>query len=71
MVFTGNTCLAFSYCFRSETCEFNVSQLVGKTSRDSAHPCQDGKGGINAFKKRHIGGNVSVVREVIDSLESR
>ena len=71
MVFTGTTCLTFSYCFRSETCEFYVSQLVGETSRDAAHPCQDGEEGINAVKKRHIGGNVSVVREVIDSSESR
>ena len=71
MVFTGTTCLTFSYCFRSETCEFYVSQLVGETSRDTAHPCQDGEEGINAVKKRHIGGNVSVVREVIDSSESR
>ena len=29
------------------------------------------KEGINAVKKRHIGGNVSVVREVIDSSEYR
>ena len=50
---------------------FYVSQLVGETSRDAAHPCQDGEEGINAVKKRHIGGNVSVVREVIDSSESR
>ena len=71
VVFTGTTCLTFSYCFRSETCEFYVSQLVGETSRDTAHPCQDGEEGINAVKKRHIGGNVSVVREVIDSSESR
>ena len=71
VVFTGTTCLTFSYCFRSETCEFYVSQLVGETSRDAAHPCQDGEEGINAVKKRHIGGNVSVVREVIDSSESR
>ena len=71
MVFTGTTCLTFSYCFRSETCEFYVSQLVGETSRDDAHPCQDGEEGINAVKKRHIGGNVSLVREVIDSSESR
>ena len=71
VVFTGTTCLTFSYCFRSETCEFYVSELVGETSRDAAHPCQDGKEGINALKKRHIGGNVSVVREVIDSSESR
>ena len=63
MVFTGTTCLTFSYCFRSETCEFYVSQLVGETSRDTAHPCQDGEDGINAVKKRHIGGNVSVVRK--------
>ena len=71
VVFTGTTCLTFSYCFRSETCEFYVSQLVGETSRDDAHPCQDGEEGINAVKKRHIGGNVSLVREVIDSSESR
>ena len=59
----GTTCLTFSYCFRSETCEFYVSQLVGETSRDTtAHPCQDGEEGINAVKKRHIGGNVSVVQ---------
>ena len=70
VVFTGR-CLTFSYCFRSETCEFYVSQLVGETSRDAAHPCQDGEEGINAVKKRHVGGNVSVVREVIDSSESR
>ena len=50
---------------------FYVSQLVGETSRDAAHPCQDGEEGINAVKKRHIGGNVSVVREVFDSSESR
>ena len=50
---------------------FYVSQLVGETSRDAPHPCQDGEEGINAVKKRHIGGNVSVVREVIDSSESR
>ena len=50
---------------------FYVSQLVGETSRDAAHPCQDGEEGINAVMKRHIGGNVSVVREVIDSSESR
>ena len=37
----------------------------------SAHSCQDGEEGINAIKKRHIGGNVSVVREGIDSSESR
>ena len=67
----GYYVLDFSYCFRSETCEFYVSQLVGETSRDTAHPCQDGEEGINAVKKRHIGGNVSVVREVIDSSESR
>ena len=48
-----------------------MSQLVGETSRDAAHPCQDGEEGINAVKKRHIGGKVSVVREVIDSSESR
>ena len=71
MVFTGTTCLTFSYCFRSETCEFYVSQLVGETSREAAHPCQDGEEGLNAVKKRHIGGNVSVVRAVIDSSESR
>ena len=47
---------------------FYVSQLVGLTSRDATHPCQDGEEGI---KKRHIGGNVSVVRKVIDSSESR
>ena len=63
VVFTGTTCLTFSYCFKSETCEFYVSQLVGETSRDTAHPCQDGEEGINAVKKRHIGGNVSVVRK--------
>ena len=45
---------------------FYVSQLVGETSRDAAHPCQDGEEGINAVKKRH-----SVVREVIYSSESR
>ena len=70
-VFSGTTCLSFSYCFRSETCEFYVYQLVGETSRDAAHPYQDGEEGINAVKKRHIGGNVSVVREVIDSSEFR
>ena len=43
---------------------FMFSQLVGETSRDTtAHPCQDGEEGINAVKKRHIGGNVSVVRK--------
>ena len=71
MVFTGTTCLTFSYCFRSETCEFYVSQCVGETSRDASHLCQDGEEGFNALKKRRIGGNVSVVQEVIVYLESR
>ena len=70
MVFTGTTCLTFSYCFRSETCEFYVSQLVGETSRDTAHPCQDGEEGINAVEEAHwwkcFGSS-----EVIDSSESR
>ena len=67
----GSFMLGFYYRFRSKTCEFYVSQRVGQTSRDTAHPSQDGEEGIKALKKRHIFGNVSVVREVIDSLESR
>ena len=49
-------CLTFSYCFRSETCEFYISQRLAETFRDATHPSQDGEEGINALRKRHIGG---------------
>ena len=71
VVFTGTTCLTFSYCFRSETCEFYVSQLVGETSRDAKSSMSRWRRRNQCCQEEAHWWKCFGSSEVIDSSESR